>query len=117
MYRRADVERVLHIKQLVFADGLTLAGVRRRITDAAPPVLEEAEAVPIRELLGRNAKERLAEVKRGLMGILDMLSARPGDTRAYAASTAPRVAAPPKRRNGSRPSKPARSAPKKRTRR
>ena len=79
MYRRADVERVLHIKQLVFADGLTLAGVRRRIDEEAPPVLEEAEAAPIKELLGRNAKERLAEVKRGLMGILEMLNARPGD--------------------------------------
>ena len=56
MYRRADVERVLHIKQLVFADGLTLAGVRRRIDEEAPPVLEEADAAPIKELLGRNAK-------------------------------------------------------------
>ena len=77
MYRRADVERVLHIKQLVFADGLTLAGVRRRIDEEAPPVLEEADAAPIKELLGRNAKERLAEVKRGLMGILDMLERTP----------------------------------------
>ena len=84
IYRRADVERVLRIKQLVFSDGLTLAGVRRRIEEEAPPVLEEAEAAPIKELLGRNAKERLSEVKRGLMGILEMLNARPGDARIYA---------------------------------
>lgn len=116
VYRRSDVERVLHIKQLVVADGLTLAGVRRRMDEAAPPVLEEAEAAPIRELLGRNAKERLGEVKRGLMGILEMLNARPGDARAYAPA-APRVTAPPKRKNGSRPSKPARPSAKKRTRR
>ena len=112
----ADVERVLHIKQLVFADGLTLAGVRRRIDDEAPAVFEDADAVPIRELLGRNAKERLAEVKRGLMGILDMLNARPGEARAYAPPAMTRMAAPPKRRNGSRPAKPARPAPKKRRR-
>jgi DNA-binding transcriptional MerR regulator len=117
MYRRADVERVLHIKQLVFADGLTLAGVRRRIDEEAPPVLEEADAAPIKELLGRNAKERLAEVKRGLMGILDMLGGRPGDARVYAPPAATRVAAPPKRRNGSRPAKSARPAAKKRSRR
>lgn len=116
IYRRADVERVLHIKQLVFADGLTLAGVRRRIDEQAPPVLEEAEAAPIKELLGRNAKERLAEVKRGLMGILDMLSANPGETRAYAPPRAARVAAPAKRKNGSR-SKPAHRSVKKRARR
>ena len=77
IYRRVDVERVLRIKQLVFNDGLTLAGVRRRIEEEAPPALGEAAAAPIKELLGRNAKERLAEVKRGLIGILEMLNARP----------------------------------------
>lgn len=78
IYRRTDVERVLRIKQLVFTDGLTLAGVRRRIEEEAPPVLEDATEAPIKELLGRNAKERLANVKRGLIGILEMLNARPG---------------------------------------
>ena len=78
IYRRTDVEKVLRIKQLVFSDGLTLAGVRRRIEDEAPPMLEEAVAVPMRELLGRNAKERLTEVKKGLISILEMLSAAPG---------------------------------------
>lgn len=118
VYRRSDVERVLHIKQLVFADGLTLAGVRRRIDEAAPPVLEEADAAPIRELLGRNATERLAEVKRGLMGILEMLNANPGDARAYAPSRMARATAPPKRKNGSRPpTPPARTAKKRSSRR
>ena len=116
MYRRADVERVLHIKQLVFADGLTLAGVRRRIDEEAPPVLEEADSAPIRELLGRNAKERLARVKRGLMSLLEMLNARPGDTRAYAPPVPARLAVPPKRKHPSRPAKPARAAAKKRRR-
>jgi DNA-binding transcriptional MerR regulator len=79
VYRRADVERVLRIKQLVFSDGLTLAGVRRRIEEEAPPSLEGADAAPFKELLGRNARERLAEVKRGLRGILEMLSAGPAN--------------------------------------
>jgi DNA-binding transcriptional MerR regulator len=79
VYRRADVERVLRIKQLVFSDGLTLAGVRRRIEEEAPPVLDDAEGEPMRELLGRNARERLAEIKRGLRSILELLSARPSD--------------------------------------
>ena len=116
VYRRADVERVLRIKQLVFSDGLTLAGVRRRIDEEAPPVLE-ADSAPIKELLGRNAQERLAEVKRGLMSILEMLNARPGDARVYAPAAATRVVLPGKRRNGSRPSRPARPSAKKRTRR
>ena len=79
VYRRADVERVLRIKQLVFADGLTLAGVRRRIEEEKPPDLDGADAAPIRELLGRNARERLADVKNGLRAILDLLSARPSE--------------------------------------
>jgi DNA-binding transcriptional MerR regulator len=74
IYRRPDVERVLRIKQLVFSEGLTLAGVRRRIDEEAPPSFEEAESAPFKELLGRNAQERLAEVKRGLLSILEMLN-------------------------------------------
>ena len=107
IYRRADVERVLRIKQLVFTDGLTLAGVRRRIEDEAPPALEEAEAAPIKELLGRNAKERLSEVKRGLIGILEMLNGRPGEARVYAPPVPARITPSAKRKNGSRPVKPA----------
>ena len=80
VYRRADVERVLRIKQLVFADGLTLAGVRRRIEEERPPVVEEDDAVPMQELLSRNARERLEEVKKSLRAILDLLSARPSET-------------------------------------
>ncbi len=116
VYRRADVERVLRIKQLVFADGLTLAGVRRRIEEDAAPVLEESEAAPFKELLGRNARERLAEVKRGLLGLLEMLNARPGEARVYAPPVATRASTPPKRKNGSRPAKPARPPAKKRAR-
>ena len=101
IYRRSDVEKVLRIKRLVFNDGLTLAGVRRRIEDEAAPVLEEATAAPIRELLGRNAKERLAEVKKGLISILDMLST---------AGTSGSSVEPAARKSSSRPSKPAHKA-------
>lgn len=116
IYRRADVERVLRIKQLVFADGLTLAGVRRRIEDEAPPVLEGAEAAPIKELLGRNARERLAEVKKGLIGILDLLSARPAESSVMKAGPLSRVAARGNRKNVARSAKPA-AKPRKRSRR
>ena len=50
------------------------------------------------------SKERLSEVKRGLIGILEMLSARPGDARVYAPPPSPaRITAPARRKNGSRP--------------
>jgi DNA-binding transcriptional MerR regulator len=72
VYRRTDVERVLRIRQLVFVDGLTLAGVRRRIEEETAP--ETVEETPFEELLGRNARQRLLEVKNGLRAILQMLS-------------------------------------------
>lgn len=107
IYRRADVEKVLRIKHLVFTDGLTLAGVRRRIEDEAPPVLEEATAAPIKELLGRNAKERLVEVKRGLLSILEMLGGRAAVARFQSRAEYPASAAGAKRKNGARAAKPA----------
>jgi DNA-binding transcriptional MerR regulator len=108
IYRRADVEKVLRIKHLVFSDGLTLAGVRRRIEDEAPPLLEEAAAAPIKELLGRNAQERLAEVKKGLIGILEMLDGRPYQPRFQHKLLASSLAVSnSKRKNGGRAGKPA----------
>jgi DNA-binding transcriptional MerR regulator len=37
VYRRGDVERVLRIRDLVFTEGLTLSGVRRRFEAEQPP--------------------------------------------------------------------------------
>jgi DNA-binding transcriptional MerR regulator len=72
-YRRADVERVMRIKHLLLVDGLTLAGARRRLDEEAAPVGADA---PLEELFGRNARDRLTEVKRGLRAILDLLAER-----------------------------------------
>jgi DNA-binding transcriptional MerR regulator len=72
VYRRADVERVLRIKHLLLVDGLTLAGVRRKLETEAAPV---AEDLPLDDLLGRNARERIVGVKNGLRSLLDLLSA------------------------------------------
>ncbi len=74
MYRRIDVERVVRIKHLLLVDGLTLAGVRRRLDEESMPVAPDA---PLDELIGQNARDRLTAVKRGLRAILDLLSARP----------------------------------------
>jgi DNA-binding transcriptional MerR regulator len=74
VYRREDVERVVRIRHLLLVEGLTLAGVRRRLEDESTPV--GADAPVIDELLGRNARERLTEVKRGLRSILELLAGR-----------------------------------------
>ncbi len=74
VYRRQDVEQVLRIRQLLLVEGLTLAGVRRKLEEETGPI---AADVPVMdELIGRNARERLTEVKRGLRSILDLLANR-----------------------------------------
>ena len=74
IYRRADVEQVRRIKHLLLVEGLTLAGARRKLEEETAPV--GANAPVIDELIGRNARERLTDVKRGLRSILDLLAGR-----------------------------------------
>jgi DNA-binding transcriptional MerR regulator len=100
VYRRSDVERVMRIKHLLLVDGLTLAGARRRLDDEAAPVGADA---PLDELIGRNAKDRLTEVKRGLRAILDLLAGRTG----VEGFGSPALAAP---RPGPTPRRPVRPA-------
>ncbi len=73
VYRQADVEQVMRIRNLLLVEGLTLAGARRRLEEESQPVAGDA---PLDELIGQNARDRLTEVKRGLCAILDLLAAR-----------------------------------------
>jgi DNA-binding transcriptional MerR regulator len=77
IYRRADLERVLRLKHLLFVEGLTLAGARRKLLEEQPSAAE-AGALPLDELLGSDARERILQVKRGLREIAAMLAKAPG---------------------------------------
>lgn len=71
LYRRSDIELVLRIKQLVFDEGLTLAGARRRLEEDedrrdGPPILVD-------EVLGAGVRQKLRNVKSGLQSILQLL--------------------------------------------
>lgn len=75
VYRRADVERVLRIKQLLYGEGLTLAGVRRKLVEERPPdTSSDPSVVNIAELFGKDARERIVNVKKGLRELSVMLS-------------------------------------------
>ena len=81
LYRQSDVEQVLRIKQLVFGEGLTLAGARRRIEEAFPQAAAEArdaEMAEVLDTLGADARQRIALVRSGLKSILEVLSTNPG---------------------------------------
>ena len=73
VYRKADVELVLKIKQLVFEEGLTLSGARRRLEEEG--IGSKAESgLRNEEMLGARVKARLTNVRHGLQSILQMLS-------------------------------------------
>src|SRR5580765_2127929 len=79
VYRRKDVEQVARIRHLLLVEGLTLAGARRKLEEDTAPVGADAPAID--ELIGRNARERLTAVKRGLRSILELLSSSGGGFR------------------------------------
>ncbi|MEW5983346.1 MAG: MerR family transcriptional regulator [Acidobacteriota bacterium] len=68
-YRRSDVERVLRIRQLVFGEGLTLAGARRRIDGDSPGADHDEPAV-----IDRETRARLAAIRRELRTLHEWLS-------------------------------------------
>lgn len=99
LYRQSDVDQVLRIKELVFAEGLTLSGARRRLDESRPVSAQsaKAEAAEVLEALGADARTRIANVRDGLRSILSLLSGdedRGYELRAPVAKT--RAAAPAK---------------------
>ena len=92
VYRRADLERVLRIKQLVFVEGLTLAGARRKLETEQGPA-PETESSDLAALFGSDARERLQLVKRGLRELQAMLSGKPGRPEPFALQEPARVPA------------------------
>jgi DNA-binding transcriptional MerR regulator len=113
VYRRADVERVLRIRDLVFTEGLTLSGVRRRFEAENPPQddlftlvssMESAPAPPApvppppapaaapptvaAPPVDDETRARLGKLKQEMRSLLDMLG---GETM----PAAPPTTAPP----------------------
>lgn len=74
VYRQSDLEQVLEIKRLLFEEGLTLAGARRRLEERDDPQPE----LPLDDLVTPELKERLSGLKQGLRDLLSMLSNPPG---------------------------------------
>jgi DNA-binding transcriptional MerR regulator len=79
LYRQSDVDQVLRIKQLVFGEGLTLAGARRRLEEAEPVSgATDDEVAEVLDALAADARTRIAYVRDGLRSILKVLSNAPG---------------------------------------
>ena len=92
IYRRADLEFVLRIKHLLFVEGLTLAGARRKLLEEQPTPQTVGE--DLEELLGSDARERIMLVKRGLKEIAVLLAKKPSSANVAEARSLFDMAAP-----------------------
>jgi DNA-binding transcriptional MerR regulator len=79
VYRRTDLEFVLRIKHLLFVEGLTLAGARRKLLDESERTARDSGLQDLDALLGSDARERIMQVKRGLREIATMLARHPAE--------------------------------------
>jgi DNA-binding transcriptional MerR regulator len=95
VYRREDVELVLRIKHLLLVEGLTLAGVRRRLDEEAEPPLEDVPIVAAPAPLAADARARIGDVKRGLRSLLNLLGGPVATSSAPIAAAAEFALAPP----------------------
>jgi len=78
VYRRVDVERVLRLKHLLYVEGLTLAGARRKLSEEQPGRASDGtELTEVAELLGAEARDRILHVRRGLRELSVMLAKAP----------------------------------------
>src|SRR5580693_226453 len=71
MYRRRDVESVLHIKRLLYEQGFTIVGARQQLRSEAKIDKGQA-AIPFP---AQSAPE-IQHIRQGLREILNLLSAR-----------------------------------------
>jgi DNA-binding transcriptional MerR regulator len=71
LYSRADVERVLQIRALVYGEGLTLSGARKRLEEAADT--KAASPGGNFSLLDATMRDRLKSIRAGLVDVLALL--------------------------------------------
>jgi len=99
VYRRVDVERVLRLKHLLYVEGLTLAGARRKLSEEQPDAASDGTALTeVAELLGTDARDRILQVKRGLRELSVMLAKAPAAREDGQAEFELKVASPAKTR-------------------
>lgn len=107
VYSKRDVDRVRLIHELVYGEGLTLAGARKRLEETAAEAADAAADAAVEpageafSFVDDTVRDRLRSVRAGLAGVLALLE-RPLDGDRF--TLVPSSAAPARRA----PAKPAR---------
>ena len=115
LYRQSDLEHVQRIKQLVFGEGLTVAGARRKLEAEAPltSVVSSAETAEVLDALGADVKKRIAVVRDGLRELQSMLAEAPSSSNGHGARRPAKRAAPKRAAAAKRVAAPKRGAVRK----
>jgi DNA-binding transcriptional MerR regulator len=72
LYTRREIDIILRIKQLLYSEGFTIAGAKKKLdVEMSAPVAEVAAPVAAPS---KDVAKALGEVKRELTAILDMLN-------------------------------------------
>ena len=71
MYTQREIDTILRIKELLYRDGFTIAGAKKKLEEPveAPPAPIEDTPAPVR----KDVSDALTSVKRELTAILRML--------------------------------------------
>ncbi|MEA2163172.1 MAG: hypothetical protein QOK37_1299 [Thermoanaerobaculia bacterium] len=73
LYTRREIDIILRIKQLLYSEGFTIAGAKKKLdvemTSPPPPVAESTPSLPP----SKNSAKAIGDVKRELTAILKIL--------------------------------------------
>jgi len=73
LYRRKDLDLILKIKKLLYEDGFTIAGAKKKIRDLERFENKQMKLKPMEKGSDENTHEFLTAVQEELKGIRDML--------------------------------------------
>ena len=69
LYTRREIDIILRIKQLLYSEGFTIAGAKKKLdVEMSAPVAETASPAP-----SKDVSKALVDVKRELTAILELL--------------------------------------------
>ena len=71
LYSRREIDIILRIKQLLYSEGFTIAGAKKKLdVEMSAPV---GEVAPVAAAAAKDVSKALGDVKRELTAILDLL--------------------------------------------
>jgi DNA-binding transcriptional MerR regulator len=71
LYRRRDVETLLEIKRLLYQEGFTIAGAKKRLKESNNNLLQQAHSPPPQQIQHRQELHAIREDLRALYKLLD----------------------------------------------